>query len=67
MTIKYSFYFLKMSIKKAASNSPPTGPYVEPIVIWLEVNVRKPLEGSWFDTWIATPAKTYYIAAKRRD
>lgn len=56
-----------MSIKKAASNSPPTGPYVEPIVIWLEVNVRKPLEGSWFDTWIATPAKTYYIAAKRRD
>lgn len=56
------------NIKKAASNSPPvSAPIIEPTLIFLENNVRKPLENTWFDVWIATPLKEYYIAAKRRD
>lgn len=27
---------------------------------WLEVNVRKPLEGSYFDIYIASPLKKVY-------
>jgi hypothetical protein len=43
------------------------GNAVEPLLQFLEVNVRQPLAGTWFDHWIALPAKNYYIAAKRRD
>lgn len=54
-------------MKERARDAPPTGPWVEPVVIWLEKNIRKPLEGSFFDKWIASPAKELYIASKRRD
>lgn len=55
-------------IKKAASNSPPISTsIIEPTLIFLENNVRKPLENTWFDNWLASPLKEYYIAAKRRD
>ena len=55
-------------MKEAASKSPPViTSYIEPVLIFLEVNVRKPLENTWFDKWIASPLKQYYIAAKRRD
>jgi len=30
------------------------------ILSWLETNVRKPLEGSYFDKYIASPAKKIY-------
>ena len=57
-----------MSMKEAASKSPPViTSYIEPTLIFLENNVRKPLENTWFDKWIASPLKQYYIAAKRRD
>ena len=52
-------------IKKTASNAPPPPKMLDNICQWLERNVRKPLEGTAFDKWIATPAKEYYIAAKR--
>ena len=52
------------SIKKSAADAPPP-PQVLPVLIWLEINIRKPLEGTLFDKWIATPAKQYYIGAKR--
>lgn len=40
---------------------------IEPTLVFLENNIRKPLENTWFDHWIASPLKTYYIAVKRRD
>jgi hypothetical protein len=40
---------------------------VEPLLQLLEVHVRQPLAGTWFDHWIALPVKNYYIAVKRRD
>lgn len=58
---------MSTKIKDIARDAPPAGPWAEPIVIWLEKNVRKPLEGSLFDKWIASPAKEFYIASKRRD
>jgi hypothetical protein len=55
-------------LKEAASNSPPISAHIiEPTLIFLENNVRKPLENTWFDVWIASPLKEYYITAKRRD
>ena len=30
------------------------------ILVWLEKNVRKPLEGSYFDQYVASPAKKVY-------
>lgn len=66
---KYHKYnYMSEKIKKAASNSPPISTsIIEPTLIFLENNVRKPLEKTWFDNWIASPLKEYYIAAKRRD
>ena len=55
-------------LKEAAYNSPPISAHIiEPTLIFLENNVRKPLENTWFDVWVASPLKEYYIAAKRRD
>jgi hypothetical protein len=55
-------------LQEAASNSPPVpSGVVSPLLQFLEVNVRRPLAGTWFDQWIALPAKNYYIAAKRQD
>ena len=55
-------------LQEAASNSPPVpSGVVSPLLQFLEVNVRRPLSGTWFDQWIALPAKNYYIAAKRQD
>jgi len=59
-----------MSLKasEAAKDAPPIKTsIVEPTLIFLENNVRKPLENTWFDIWIAKPLKEYYISAKRRD
>ena len=39
--------------------------HLDSILRWLEVTVLKPLEGTWFDKWIATPAKDFYIGVKR--
>ena len=55
-------------LQEAASNSPPVpSGAVVPLLQFLEVHVRQPLAGTWFDQWIALPAKNYYIAAKRHD
>ena len=42
-------------------------PKFKSIVQWLEENVRKPLEGSWIDTWVAKPIKHKYNAVVRKD
>lgn len=55
-------------MKEAASKAPPIKTSViEPVLIVLETYVRKPLEGTLFDQWVASPLKEYYVAAKRRD
>jgi hypothetical protein len=51
--------------KKMASNAPPPPKFVHSVLQWLETNVRKPLETSVVDEWVFTPAKQYYMAAKR--
>tara|TARA_B100001559_G_C16230208_1_gene497502 strand:+ start:54 stop:233 length:180 start_codon:yes stop_codon:yes gene_type:complete len=51
--------------KEIASNAPPAPKYLHSVLQWLETNVRKPLETTVIDEWIFTPAKQYYIAAKR--
>jgi hypothetical protein len=53
------------SVKERASNAPPAPKELTTVLRWLEISVRKPLEGTWFDRWIATPAKEFYIGAKR--
>ena len=53
------------TIKMAAKDAPPPPIYLDVVVRWLETNVRKPIEGYWLDTWVASPAKQYYIGAKR--
>jgi hypothetical protein len=52
-------------IKQIAGAAPPLPGAIHGIFQWLETNVRKPLEGTAFDKWIATPAKEYYITTKR--
>ena len=52
-------------VKKIASRAPPPPKALHGLLVWLENNVRKPLEGTTFDEWIAKPAKEYYIATKR--
>lgn len=37
------------------------------ILFWLETNVRKPLEGSYFDLYIASPAKKIYCDTVKHD
>lgn len=61
------FRVLKMSerIEKIAAGAPPVPPAIHGILVWLENNVRKPLEDTTFDKWVATPAKEYYVATKR--
>ena len=55
-------------MKEVARNAPPITTWtIEPTLIFLEEHVRKPLENTWFDHWIASPLKEYYIVAKRRD
>ena len=55
-------------LKQAASSAPPiNGKVLEPVLILMEKYIRKPLEGTLFDKWIASPMKQYYIAARRRD
>ena len=59
---------MSKKIKKIAKDAPPVQTsLIEPTLIYLENNIRKPLEGSWFDIWIAKPMKEYYITAKRKD
>jgi hypothetical protein len=50
-----------------AGGAPALPTVTQAIVEWLETTIRKPLEGTLFDTWVAAPAKEYYITAKRRD
>ena len=54
-------------MKDIASRAPPISSAIEPVLQFMESRIRKPLEGTWFDRWIATPAKNYYINVKRRD
>lgn len=55
-------------MKQAASKAPPIKTStIEPVLVVMENYIRKPLEGTLFDKWIASPLKQYYIAAKRRD
>ena len=54
-------------LKDVASRAPPISSSVEPVLQFMDSHIRKPLEGTWFDLWIATPAKNYYIASKRRE
>ena len=51
--------------KEIASNAPPSPKYLHYDHQRIETNERKPLETSVIDQWIITPAKQYYIAAKR--
>jgi len=37
------------------------------ILVWLEKNVRKPLEGSYFDQYIASPAKKIYCDSVKQN
>lgn len=37
------------------------------IVTWLEENIRKPLEGTAFDVWVARPIKEKYKGVIRKD
>ena len=37
------------------------------VLVWLECNVRKPVEGSWFDLYLALPAKKTYCALRRQN
>lgn len=37
------------------------------ILVWLDTHVRKRLEGTVFDRWIASPAKTAYVKLRRLD
>ena len=52
-------------IKKVAASAPALPGAIHGILVWLENNVRKPLEDTTFDKWVAKPAKEYYIATKR--
>ncbi len=54
-------------LKARASNAPPPPKALHTVLQWLETHVRKPLEGTAFDRWIASPAKEYYIATKRHE
>ena len=66
----YTRFQNKMSekMKQAASKAPPIKTStIEPVLVVMENYIRKPLEGTLFDKWIASPLKQYYIAAKRRD
>ena len=51
------------TVPKAAAPPPPK--QLHQLLQWLETNVRKPLEFTAFDRWIATPAKQFYISSKR--
>lgn len=53
--------------KEIASNAPPPPTALHVVLQWLEKHVRAKIEGSVFDTWVATPAKEYYKVAKRID
>jgi hypothetical protein len=52
-------------IKNITAGAPPVPGAIHGILVWLENNVRKPLEGTAFDKWVAKPAKQYYITTKR--
>lgn len=52
-------------VQRAGASAPPPPKHIHAVLSWLEQHVRKPLEGSVFDKWVATPAKQYYMAAKR--
>ncbi|MDA7839102.1 hypothetical protein N9A45_02090 [bacterium] len=52
-------------MERAASNAPPPPKVLHTILQWLDKHVREPMQGSVFDTWVATPAKEYYKACKR--
>ena len=52
-------------IKKIAAGAPPVPPAIHGVLVWLENNVRKPLDGTAFDKWIAKPAKEYYMSTKK--
>ena len=54
-------------VKDAASKAPPPPSGLHSVLVWLEKNVRKKIEGTLVDKWIATPAKEYYKAARRLD
>ena len=42
-------------------------PKFNSVVQWLEDNVRKPMEGTIFDIWVARPVKEKYKEITRRD
>ena len=45
----------------------PLGHAALPALVWLERNVRRPLEGSWPDRVLFTPAKRAYCQLRRQD
>ena len=51
-------------VKKIAG-APPVPPAIHSVLVWLENNVRKPLDGTAFDKYIAKPAKEYYMSTKK--
>lgn len=41
-------------------------PSLHTALVWLEVNVRKPLEGSLIDKAVFTPAKQLYLDTRKQ-
>ena len=41
-------------------------PSLHSALVWLEVNVRQPLEGSLIDKTIFTPAKQLYLETRKQ-
>ena len=37
------------------------------VLVWLENNVRKPLEGTTFDVYIAKPLKDVYCESRKQN
>ena len=35
-------------------------------LVWLEENIRKPLQGSLFDIWVASPVKKIYCEQRKQ-
>ena len=49
------------------TSSTPLCHTLEPTLEFFEVYVRKPMEGTWLDTYIFKPAKEYYMKLRRRE
>ena len=47
--------------------SAPSLQKLEPTLEWMEVYIRKPLEGTWIDVNFFTPVKKMYLETRKRE